>query len=229
MSILHASWTAPHTYAKQVSLVTSFVQRHSMTTGLRCLLGDRRVVLLELQHLKILIVLAAETVALKEYYWWKKCSVLRGERFAFASSLVPFSCSDYENTVASVFWGIIEEKEAPLHLDFSICHVIHSIAFESVENPPQQNSVWVYLEEMLYVDVYISDPAFYPFLWSFFFALSNGKMASEILCKNRSWKCFWKAYEERQFSDKLKQASLFLLHIQLNLNKKSYYLCYKCK
>ncbi len=171
MSILHASWTAPHTYAKQVSLVTSFVQRHSMTTGLRCLLGDRGVVLLELQHLKILIVLAAETVALKEYYWWKKCSVLRGERFAFASSLIPFSCSDDENTVASVFWGIIEEKEAPLHLDFSICHVIHSIAFESVENPSQQNSVWVYLEEMLYLDVYISDPAFYPFLWSFFFAI----------------------------------------------------------
>jgi len=41
---------------------TCFVLRHSMTTGLRCLLEDRREVLLELQHLKILIVLAAERI-----------------------------------------------------------------------------------------------------------------------------------------------------------------------
>lgn len=83
--------------------------------------------------------------------------------------------------------GVIEEKEAPLHLDFSICHVIHSIAFESVENPPQQNNICVYLEEMLYVDVYISDPAsFINFSGAFSLPLSKDKMASEILCKNRS-------------------------------------------
>lgn len=67
------------------------------------------------------------------------------------------SASDYENTVASVFRGITEETEAPLHADFSGCHVIRSIAFESVKSPPQQNNIRVYLEKMLYVDVHVSD------------------------------------------------------------------------
>lgn len=40
---------------------------------------------------------------------------------------------------------------------------------------------------------------------------------------------FEKQDVQRQFSDKLNQASLFLWHIQLTLNMKSYYLCYKCK
>lgn len=57
---MHYEWH--HTHMQSRYLLAHMVQRHSMTTGLGCLLEDRREVLLELQHLKILIVLAAERI-----------------------------------------------------------------------------------------------------------------------------------------------------------------------